>query len=379
MTTPKSQRLPDVIVVGAGIIGSATAYYLARSGADLMLLDRRGLIAGGTASPACAGGVRQQGRMSVEIPLSIEAIDIWSQLETQLDADLGYRQDGMTVVADSPDAVSRLESRVAAERKLGLAVRMVYDRELYALLPGLGAGFLAGSYCPSDGHADPMRTVAAYVAAAERFGASIRWHCPAISLIVGKNRINGVQTPQGPIACGQVVLCAGFWSREIATSIGLDLPFVSRPLQMMVTARQSHVLDQVLGWMGHGISLKQVPSGGFVIGGGWPGLGDPATYATELMPGSMAKSAKTAVDLFPLLKPVPVVRGWVGIEAFCKDELQIVGPVPKTEGLFVAAGFSGHGFGIAPAVAKRLAETVATGRQSKMLDPFQLSRFNGVP
>jgi sarcosine oxidase subunit beta len=144
---------------------------------------------------------------------------------------------------------------------------------------------------------------------------------------------------------------------------------------MMVSARRSHKLDQVLGWLGHGISLKQVPSGGFVIGGGWPGFGDPDRYQTHLLPGSMAKSAQKTVDLYPALADIPIVRAWVGIEAFSADEMQIVGPVPEIDRLFVATGFSGHGFGIGPGVGPSISQYLTTGSVHAMLKPFGFERF----
>jgi sarcosine oxidase subunit beta len=130
-----------------------------------------------------------------------------------------------------------------------------------------------------------------------------------------------------------------------------------------------------LAWTGNGISLKQMPSGGFVIGGGWPGYGDPATYQTRLMPGSMAKSARTTMGLFPAIAGIPVMRAWVGIEAFGADGMQVVGPVPRVNGLIIAAGFSGHGFAIGPGVGALMADYLATGEWSPMLAPFTLERF----
>lgn len=365
----------DVVVIGAGIIGTATAYYLAKAGVNLTLLDRKGLIASGTASPACAGGVRQQGRSPVEIPLGIQSIGLWNHLEKELDADLQYRREGMTVLADSESKVNRLEERVQKEVELGLEIQMVYGQDLYELIPGLAPGFLAGSFCPSDGHADPMRTVTAFASGARRLGAQLRWHCPAFALVVDKNRLKGIQTKDGFLPCTQIVLAAGYWSKTLAATIGIHLPLVSRPLQMMVTGKRLPKLTQVLGWIGQGISLKQVPSGGYVIGGGWPGMGDPETYNTQLMPGSMAKSAKTAIDLFPSLRGIPVVRGWVGIEAFCEDEMQVIGGVPSIDGLIVATGFSGHGFGIGPGVGALIAEQIVTGNVPELLKPYQIERF----
>jgi sarcosine oxidase subunit beta len=365
----------EVVVIGAGIVGASTAYYLARAGVDVMLVDRRHPNAGGTASQASAGGVRQQGRVPVEMPLAIYSINLWRNLEDELEADLHYRRDGMTVLTDDEALIPVLQQRVELEQSLGLDIRMVHGADLHALIPGLPPRILSGSHCPSDGHADPLSTVNALVAGARRFGARTQWQSPVKELVVEKGRVAAVKTDTGNIACRYAILAAGYWSRSIAAAAGIDLPFAACPLQMMVTARQPHVMDQVLGWINHGISLKQVPSGGFVIGGGWPGWGDPQTYQTRLLPGSLAKSAGTAVELFPALANVPIVRAWLGIEAFCTDEMQIVGPVASAEGLIVAAGFSGHGFAVGPGVGSLIAQYVTTNQWPDMLKPFGFERF----
>jgi sarcosine oxidase subunit beta len=368
-------KATDVAVIGAGIIGSSAAYYLARKGVDVTLIDRGGPLSSGTATPACAGGVRQQGRVPCEIPLALYSIQLWTGLEAELDADLQYRQGGMTVTTSDETLIPRLKDRVATEQSLGLGIRMVQSQELHDLIPGLSHRMIAGSYCPSDGHANPMRTINAFTVAAERLGAHMRWHCPVESLVVENHKIAAVKTPDGNLPCRQVLMAAGIWSKAIAASMGLDLPIQPHTLQMMVTAPRPHLLDQVLGWLGQGISLKQVPAGGFVIGGGWPGHGDPDTYRTRLYPGSMAKSAKTTVELFPSLAGVPVVRAWVGIEAFSTDEMQIIGPVDDIDGLVLAAGFSGHGFGIGPGVGALIAQYLIDNQLPDLLKPFGIERF----
>jgi sarcosine oxidase subunit beta len=370
-------KAADVVVIGAGVVGAATAYYLAKAGADVVLIDRRGPITGGAASGASAGGVRQQGRVAQEIPLAIHAIGLWTGLEDELAADLEYRRDGMTVVTEQADLIESLRQRVARERSLGLDVHVIGERELHDLIPGLSRPMLAGSYCPTDGHANPMRAVDAFCRAAQELGARLRWPCPALAFELRNDRVASVRTAQGSIACGTAVLAAGMWSRELAEHVGLQLPLHTFPLQMMVTARRPHVLDQVLGWIGRGISLKQVPTGGFVIGGGWPGEGDLDTYETRLLPGSIAKSALVCAELLPGLAGTSVVRAWVGIESFCADDMPIVGPVGCPQGLLVAAGFSGHGFALAPAVGSLLAEYVTKGQLSELLKPFGLDRFKG--
>jgi sarcosine oxidase, subunit beta len=371
-------RSTEVVVIGAGIVGAATAYFLAKAGVGVILIDSRGVSGSGGASQACAGGVRHQGRFPVEMPLALYAISFWRTIEDELEADLHYRREGMTIVTDEETLIPNLEARVAQEQSLGLDIHMVYRDDLQRLIPGISPRMLAGSYCPLDGHANPLPTVNALVSAARRLGAVVQWGCPASGLVLEKDKVSGVSTPDGNIYCEQVVLAAGAWSRALAASAGITLPFEAFTLQMMVTQRCPHVLDQVLGWVGHGISLKQVPTGGFVIGGAWPGRGDLATGRTALMPGSMAKSADTAVALFTPLTKFSVIRAWAGMEAFSMDEMQVTAPAPGVDGLFIAAGFSGHGFAIGLGVGSLIANYISTGHLSELLAPFGLDRFESL-
>lgn len=369
-------RAADAVVVGAGVIGASIAYHLARDGADVVLLDRARPPAGATASGASAGGVRQQGRVKPEVPLAIEAIGMWKTLEDELGFDLHYRRGGMTICTDDPAAVPALRARVEAERAMGLDVQLVEGAALHRLIPALSPRIVVGSYCPSDGHADPMRTARAFSLAAERHGARIRFACGVDGLRREAGRIVGVETSEGPVATGAVVLAAGPWTHHVAARGGIALPMLREGfVQMMVTARAPHVLDQVLGWVGKGISLKQVPAGGFVIGGGWPGRGDVDAYRTDLLPGSMAKSAATTAALLPVSAAVPVVRAWVGPDSWCRDDYPVISRLPEHPGVLVAAGFSGHGFAIAPAVGRRVAEWLRTGRTPELLRPFDVERF----
>jgi len=357
-------------------MGAATAFYLSQSGHDVVLLEGRRVLSGGTASQSCAGGIRHQGRAVCEIPLAIEAIRSWTRLEEELEADLGYRQEGMTIVTDQEQAVAELEKRVAVERELGLDIGMVYGRDLQDLIPGLTPSALAGSHCALDGHANPLHTVSAFINAAVKSGTRLELECPAVGFVVEKGAVKAVRTPRGDISCDWAVVAAGAWSSGLTASVGFELPFEARGLQMMITPRHRPALKQVLGWVGHGISLKQVPPGGFLIGGGWPGEIKPESYGTTVLPGSMAKSAQTAVALFPQLAGTSILRAWVGIEAFSPDNLQIIGTAPDIENLFLVAGFSGHGFALGPGVGRLIAEFISTGKLSDLLRPFRPNRFD---
>jgi len=365
----------DVVVAGAGIIGTAIAYQLAKAGVDVALLDRGHPPAGATASGASAGGVRQQNRWGPELALALRAIAIWRELEAELGADVRYRREGMAICIDDEKLLRSLQSRIDRERAGGLDVRMASGDDLRRRVPDLSPAIVAGSFCESDGHADPIRTTEAFARAAGAHGARILHDTPVIDLLRAGGQVQAVLTPQGPLPCRAVVLAAGSWTPALLDRIGATLPIRPGCIQMQATLPMPKRLLPVLGWVGHGISLKQVDTGAYVIGGGWPGRGDPERGQADVLPGSMRKSAAVVVGLIPALAGVPVTRAWVGWESFSADDLPVIGPIPGWDGALVAAGFSGHGFALAPAVGEQVARSIIDGRMTDLLRPFGPERF----
>lgn len=373
-------KAAEVVVIGGGVIGSAIAYNLAKAGVDVALCDRAHPPAGGTASGASAGGVRQQNRVGAELDLALRAIAIWRDLESELDADLLYRRDGMAICIDDERLLPALRRRIDGERAGGLLdVRLADGDELRRIVPDLSREIVAGSWCASDGHADPIRTTIGFQRAAGARGARIHPDTPALDVLRAGGRVQAVLTPQGPLPCRTVVLAAGPWTPALLKKLGCELPIRPGCLQMQATAAMPARLRPVLGWVGHGISLKQVPGGAYVVGGGWPGRGEPERYQADVIPESMRKSAAVVVGLIPALVGVPVVRAWVGWESFSEDDQPVIGALPGIEGVLIAAGFSGHGFALAPAVGEQVARAVVGGKIPDVLRPVGPDRFAASP
>lgn len=366
----------EVVVIGGGVIGTSIAYHLAASGAAVTLLERRAIAAG--ASGASAGGVRQQGRDLREMPLAIRSIAKWATLEDELQFDLHYRRQGHLTLIEHPAQLPALAASVAEQRAAGLALALVTGDELRALAPAVSRHVYGGSYTANDGHANPMLTAMGFAEAAKRRGAVVRTGVGVTGLAVAGGRVTGVATDAGPVAADVTVLAAGAWSDGLARTAGLALPIEPIGLQMIVTAPGPHCLDQVVGCVGRPLSLKQLPSGGFLIGGGWPG--DVLLDRDIALPRaeSIAGSAAAASDIVPAAGEVGIERVWVGIEARAADDVPILGPVPGLDGLVVAAGFSGHGFALSPIVGQLVAELIVEGAPSTPLDALHLDRFAGA-
>ncbi|MCM8747698.1 FAD-binding oxidoreductase [Thermomicrobiaceae bacterium CFH 74404] len=363
----------EVVVVGGGVIGSAIGYELARQGVAVTLVEAATIAAG--ASGASAGGVRQQGRDLRELPIALRAIRRWPHLAEELGADLHYRQDGNLTLAERPEDVAALERRVAEERALGLDVRMIGQAELRELVPDIAPTVLAASWCPSDGHAMPSLVTHAFARAATRLGARILQQTQVTGISHHRGQVASVTTTRGQISCRWVVNAAGAWSAVIARMVGLRIPIEPRALQMLVTEPMPPRLRPVLGSVHRPLSLKQLPGGSYLIGGGWPGRLDLATRRTRLLQASIAGSVREASAVYPLLGRARLERGWAGIEAIAVDEVPILGMGGEVERFVFACGFSGHGFALAPAIGQSIAELITEGRSSLPLDALSPARF----
>jgi sarcosine oxidase, subunit beta len=263
----------EVLIIGAGVIGSSIAYHLARQGRQVLVVERSEIAASPAASWASAGGVRRQGRHPAEAMLAIEAIERWRTLEQELEADLHYRQGGNLLLAESEGEADQLSEFVYRQQELGfIDVRLVDGKEARALVPGLNNQIVAGSFSPSDGQADPVATTRAFASAAQRYSATYWIGTACLGLLSHRERIVGARTERGEVEAKHVVLAAGTWSDELAASVGLQLPIRTRALQMILsTPAQRNELQPVISAVRRVLSLKKFVNGAFLLGGGWLG------------------------------------------------------------------------------------------------------------
>jgi sarcosine oxidase, subunit beta len=366
----------EVLVIGGGVIGSSIAYHLAQQGRQVIVIERSEIAVTPAASWASAGGVRRQGRHPAEAKLAIEAIERWKTLEEELAADLHYRRAGNLLLAESDTEAGQLAAFVQRQQEYGFSdVRLLDRQETHALAAGLNEQVVAGSYSPSDGQADALRTTRAFAAAAARHGASYWNGTAALSLLVRGEKVIGVQNERGVVQAQHVVLAAGAWSDELAASIGLHLPMRTRALQMILsTPAQPGMLRPVLSALRRSLSLKQLPGGAFLLGGGWLGDPTPDRRSYTLRPGSLEGNWTTACQLLPAVGQQRLARAWCGLEAQSIDDIPFIGKAPGLEGLTIAAGFSGHGFAIAPAVGRAVADQL-NGKPTPELDDLSPGRI----
>jgi sarcosine oxidase subunit beta len=380
----------EIVVVGSGVIGSSIAYHLARQGRRVLVIERGRPAVEPAASWASAGGVRRQGRHPAEAALASESIERWPSLTEELGADLGYHGGGNLYVGEGDDEAELVAQFVTRQHVNGFAdVRLLDAREAHEVAPALSETVTAASYSPQDGQADPALTTRAFARAAERHGATA-WHETAtLGLLVDGARVTGVRTSRGDVQADAIVLAAGAWTDELALSAGLRLPIRTRVPQILISSpAPAGTLVPVLGSAGRRLSLKQLPSGAFMLGGGWPGIASEDRRSYTMLDSSIAGGWAAGVGIVPAVGQQQIVRKWCGLEAESIDQIPFIGPVSSLcglDGLTVAVGFSGHGFAIAPAVGRCVADALA-GRptleldgldpaRAASLDPAEIDRF----
>lgn len=347
----------DVIIVGGGIIGCAAAYYLTKKGCSVLVLEGSKDIGNGGSSRN-GGGVRQSGRDPRELPLAMYGIkNLWPTLSEELEVDCEYHQDGNLRLGKTEKHLEILQGLADRARACGLDVRMIDGDEVRAINPYLSDEVIGASWCPTDGHANPLTTTLGYYKMARRLGARFITEEPVLALKKIKGHLRQVITAENVYECDTVILAAGLGSRDIAATVGIDIPMQPAMLESLVTEAQPPMFDQMLGTAEADFYGHQTKHGSFVFGGtsGLEGFTkDNHTPVTSSI--SAPSTCRGIIKYFPILKDAKIVRTWAGWMDLCADKVPVISPVSEVPGLILACGFSGHGFGIAPAVGTVLSQ-----------------------
>lgn len=370
---------PDIVIVGGGINGCAAAYQLARDGHRVTVVERHAPAA--MASGWTLAGVRQSGRHPAELPLALAAVRLWPELAEALGADTFYRQDGNLRLARTEDEVPVIRRLVEEQTAAGLELRFLPGNgEVRAVAPAVARAVVAASFCPTDGHADPLATVQAYREAAERHGATFRLGEAARAVEVRGNRVVAVATDRQRLACGTCIVAAGIHANDLLTPLGLTVPLRVPMVTVIQTDPLPPVLKPVLGVANADMAARQQADGRLRVTSGaeaWDGAMDTDGGLPRVNPtaGSVAATIGRVAAVLPVLAEARIARIWGGLLDQTPDALPVLERAPEVDGLVIAAGFSGHGFGIAPMTALLLRD-LALGEPTRLpLDAFRRARF----
>ena len=360
----------NAVVVGGGITGCSIAYELAKRSQSVVLLEKNAV--GQEASGRNAGSVRQQIRNPAELPLAMAAVAIWKNLESELDWDLEYRQNGHLRLIETEEELDRARKGLEREQQAGLEVQFLDPAETRSFVPALSRdlNIFGATYCPSDGTANPLVVTKAIARAAIRSGVQINEYTPLKELKVESGRVVAAIAGETEYRAGVFINAAGPWARSLCNQVGLDFPVDIKKTQILVTEAFPPLIKGHISFdTGY---VNQTPSGGIVIG--------IRSIPTQNFDKSTTLQAfftagKHFPPVVPLLKRVKIVRSWAGITHWTPDAIPVIDKAPGLDGLFLAAGFSGHGFCLGPIVGKLMAEWIVDGKPSIDLKSFSWNRF----
>ena len=382
MLTGLSRSLPDVVIVGAGITGCATALALAEAGVKVEVIERYRPAA--MASGWTLAGVRQSGRDPAELPLARKAVEIWQTLDARLDAQTGYRQSGNLRLARTESEAEVIRKLVSSQTEAGLEMEILKPVEVQEIAPALAKDFLLASWCPSDGHADPVASVAGFRNAAERLGVRFRTNLSVtnvkITETVARRQFASFTTSDGPIVAGAGLLATGIQTNALLEGLGLNIPMSIPLVSVFQTVPLPETLGPVIGVANADLAIRQQIDGRIRFTGGaeqtsaaldmsgeYPAVHPPAA--------SLARTISLVSATLPMVAKAPIARIWGGLLDLTPDALPVLDCVSGIDGLFVAAGFSGHGFGIGPAIGHVLASQILGEKRGLSVKAFSFDRF----
>jgi sarcosine oxidase subunit beta len=363
----------EIVVVGGGIVGCSVAYHLAAKGCRNVALVEKDLVCFGSTGKS-AGGIRVQFSSEVNIRLSLEALKILAGFRDEFGVDPGFRQTGYLFLATTEEELAMFRQNVALQQGFGIPVELLAPDEIRRRVPVLRVDDVAGgSFCPWDGNASPHEVTQAYAAGARRLGARVHEGRAVAEVAVEDGRVVAVETSAGPIVCDVVVICAGPYAGHVGAMAGVELPvkpyrrqlFVTKPLAGTPEALPL-TIDFHRGWYfrreGQGILFSGPKDA-------------ESSFNTHVDWEDLEAIVATAIHRVPLLAKAEVLRGWAGSYDITPDHNPLLGAVPGVGGLYVAAGFSGHGFMHGPIAGRLMAELILGGKPSIDISPFAPDRF----
>ncbi|MFJ9517148.1 NAD(P)/FAD-dependent oxidoreductase [Kitasatospora sp. NPDC101801] len=380
-----SKRSPhDVLVIGAGVVGAACAYYAARSGLTVTVVDR-GPVAGGTTGAGEGNLLVSDKEPGPELDLALLSTGLWRTIAEELGERLEYEAKGGLVVASAEAGMTALRAFAAEQAKAGVVSAEIPGDRLAELEPHLAPGLAGGFHYVQDAQVQPALAAAHLLRAS---GASIRLGETVTAIRTGPSgEVLGVTTDRGRIDAPAVINAAGTWGGELAGLAGVALPvlprrgfvLVTEPLPRIVRHKvyaADYVADVASGSAALQTSavVEGTPAGPVLIGASRERVGFDRTLSVEVL----HRLAANAAALFPVLRTVAVQRAYRGFRPYLPDHLPAIGADPRVPGLYHACGHEGAGIGLAPATGLLIARQLTGERTELDLTPFRADRFDGT-
>ena len=347
----------DVVIIGGGIIGVTTAYYLAKNGVQNVVILEKDTICGGSTG-RCGAGIRAQWGTEMNCRLGIAALDIFEQLEDELGMSVGLNQEGYLLVAYNEKELETLRKGMELQNSLGIQSKGISLSEAREICPGLAAEDAAGFfYHGRDGHADPFLTTFAYLEKAKQLGVACHRFTTCTGVMVEGNEVKGVETDKGSIHAPIVINCAGPYAQFIARMAGIEIPNWAERHEIMITEPVAPgVCPCMLMSFSGNYYIQQRPHGSIICG--MSPEGHPEDYENKTTWQFLEKMSGILAKLLPRTRGIRIARQWSGMYDMTPDAQPIIGET-DVKNFYHSTGYSGHGFMLGPVAGKILAQQIA--------------------
>jgi glycine/D-amino acid oxidase-like deaminating enzyme len=380
----------EIVIMGGGVMGSCSAYFLAKAGREVVLIERGDV--GGEASVANGALVwTSTRRPGIDLTLALASIDLHKQLKEELDVDTEYRRTGGMIIIENEKQMSALEAFRKEREKVGFILTPIDAKEARSLEPLLSESIVGALYNPLDGDTNPFHLMVGLNRKAIQLGAKVLYHTEVRDVQIEHGSVKGVVTDKGVIRTNTVINACGSWASFIGKMVGIKIPIIPNEMEFVVTEQLPTVVSHMLmgasyvteeygkdemiadrNKFGCALVIHPTVAGNLLLGSTWRFVGyDKRTSYEETV-----DIAKEVVKLLPPLKHAHVIRTFANFFPFTHDDLPILGPVDGIEGFMMAAGHSGHGICLGPITGKLISELICEGRTSIPIDEMSLSRFS---
>ncbi|WP_326834276.1 FAD-binding oxidoreductase [Amycolatopsis rhabdoformis] len=379
-------RSADVLVVGAGVVGAACAYYCAAAGMRVVVLERGG-VAGGTTSGGEGNILVSDKELGAELDLALLSVKLWAELGERFGPEaLELEHKGGVVVAQSAQAAAGLAELAAEQRGRGVEVADLSPAEVADLEPNLTDHVSSGAYYPQDKQVQPMLAAAELLRQAGKLGAQLHTGTEVRAVRRGRDgSFAGVSTNRGEFSARRLVNAGGTWGGEISKLAGAPIPvlprrgfvLVTEPLPRVIRHKvytADYVANVASGDAGleTSVVVEGTKSGTVLIGASRERVGFDRQFSLEVV----RKLAAQAIGVFPFLADVALMRSYLGFRPYCPDHLPVIGEDPRLPGLVHACGHEGAGIGLAAATGHLVAQQASGGKPDLDLTPFRADRFD---
>ena len=363
------------IIIGAGISGDSIAYHLAIKGVKDMLVIDQGYVTNG-ATGRCGAGIRQQWATEMNAIMAKKSMEFFEKAEEILDYDdsVELKQEGYLILATTPDEVKQFEKNVALQNKLGIPSKVVSKEEALKIVPHLNQdAFINATFCSTDGHLNPFKMTEAFYKAALKLGVVFHFYEEVTGLKLNNQKISHVITDKETYETDILINAAGGYAKEIGEMAGIDIPVYSENHEILATEPVEKIQGPMVMSFSKNIYCQQVPHGAFLMGRSNP----------EQEPGHDVSSSwqfldemsKTVCDIMPLVGKLNVVRQWGGSYNMSPDHQPIISRASETSNFYMACGFSGHGFMLAPMTGLLMSELILGLEPTIDLKSLSIERF----